>query len=255
MRKIQSNKRPSILGMSIDTTSYDEVCQLIINWQANHESKMVCFANVHMVMTAYDSKVFRSMVNQADLVTPDGMPLVWTLRQMGYEDQQRVYGPTLTIKLLKLVEEHQIPIGFFGSTQEVINNLKNNIYEKHPNINIVYTYSPPFQDLDDAEMHLISSEINQAGARILFVGLGCPKQEIWMHDNKNSIQAVMLGVGAAFDFIAGNKRQAPHWIQRIGMEWFYRLMTEPKRLWKRYFYNNPRFIIFTLMERIKSKYN
>jgi len=248
-------KQPSILGMRIDTTSYEETCATILGWQASNENRTVCFANVHMAMTAYDSPGFRGMINDADLVTPDGMPLVWTLRLMGYKEQNRVYGPTLTDRLLGLVEEADIPIGFLGSTPEVIEKLQEQILHKHPAIRIVYAFSPPFRSLDEEETQAIIDQINYSKARILFVGLGCPKQEIWMHENKGSVGAVMLGVGAAFDFIAGKKRQAPLWIQHIGMEWFYRLMTEPNRLMKRYVYNNPRFIIAVTRELIGRQFN
>ncbi|MHA1279691.1 MAG: WecB/TagA/CpsF family glycosyltransferase [Candidatus Helarchaeota archaeon] len=124
---------------------------------------------------------------------------------------------------------------------------------KKPGINIAYAYSPPFRDLTAQEDEAVVKAINRSGVRVLFVGLGCPKQEIWMHEHKDRIPAVMLGVGAAFDFLAGVKPQAPHWIQRIGMEWFYRLITEPKRLWRRYFYNNPRFIVLALKELLFEK--
>jgi N-acetylglucosaminyldiphosphoundecaprenol N-acetyl-beta-D-mannosaminyltransferase len=254
MRKSQFNKRPTVLGVSIDATSYEEACQIILNWQTNHETKMVCFANVHMVMTAFDSEEFRSMLNHADLVTPDGMPLVWALRLKGYKNQKRVYGPTLTQKLLPLLEKEGVPIGFYGSSSEVLEKLHQKIKHKHPKINIAYAYSPPFRELTEGENHEFIRQIKLSGARILFVGLGCPKQEIWMHEHKDCIQAVMLGVGAAFDFLAGVKPQAPLWVQRLGLEWLYRLLSEPKRLWWRYFYTNPRFILAIVRELLAEKY-
>ena len=181
------------------------------------------------------------------------MPLVWTLRLMGYKDQQRVYGPTLTQKLLPLLAAEGIPIGFLGSTPEVIQKLQDNIRKQHPGIKIVYAINPPFRDLTDDEDRQMVAEINSSGVRVLFVGLGCPKQEIWMYQHKGQVQAVMLGVGAAFDFIAGVKPQAPPWLQRLGLEWFYRLITEPKRLWRRYVYNNPRFVLLVARELIQAK--
>ena len=236
--------------MSINPTSYEQACLRIIRWSKNNASKVVCFANVHMTMTAFDQPVFRAMINQADLVTPDGMPLVWTLWSMGYKNQKRVYGPTLTTKLLPLLADEGVPIGFFGSTTEVLKKLQSKIQQQHPEIDIVYANSPPFRELTEEEDQQIVAEIKSSGARVLFVGLGCPKQEIWMYHHKDQVQAVLLGVGAAFDFIAGTKKQAPLWIQRLGMEWFFRLVTEPKRLWKRYLIGIPLFLWRVLKQRL-----
>jgi N-acetylglucosaminyldiphosphoundecaprenol N-acetyl-beta-D-mannosaminyltransferase len=246
-------KKIKILGMKICATSYKDVCEKVIENQKNHGSIIVNFANVHMVMTAFDNHGFRKIINTADIVTPDGMPLVWTLKLKGYKDQERVYGPTLTLKLLPILEDNGVPIGFFGSTPDVLERLLKKIKQEHPHIHISYAFSPPFRELDEQENREIVDDINKSGVRVLFVGLGCPKQEIWMYENRDKIKAVMLGVGAAFDFIAGAKSQAPSWIQKIGMEWFYRLITEPKRLWKRYFYNNPRFIIKVIPELLRGK--
>ena len=255
MEKSKVDERPSILGMAINPTSYSQACKYILDWQSNHESRMVYIANVHMTMTAYDSPEFKALINSGDLVTPDGMPLVWTLRLKGYKNQERVYGPTLTQKLLLLLEEEGVPIGFYGSTPEVLENLKEEIRHTHPKINIVYDFSPPFREITDKEEQAIVNSINDSGLRVLFVGLGCPKQETWINKHKEQVRAVMLGVGAAFDFIAGVKPQAPIWIQRLGMEWFYRLLTEPKRLWRRYIYYNPRFVFLVLRELIKISNN
>ena len=235
-----------ILGVRLDATSYTQATELVRTWTELGESRIVCTANVHMLMTAYDDVAFRSVLRDADLVTPDGMPLVWTLRRMGYAQQERVYGPTLTCKLLSLSEETGIPIGFLGSTPAVIENLQVRVRQAYPQIKLAYAYSPPFRVLDSVEDAAIVDAVNRSGARILFVGLGCPKQELWMHAHRGQVNSVMLGVGAAFDYLAGIKPQAPLWVQRIGMEWFYRLVTEPRRLWKRYLIYNSRFVIKVL---------
>ena len=232
----------NVIGTKVIAISYDSAVCKIIDWQENRQSRYICAANVHMIMEAYDSPSYQHVINQADLVTPDGMPLVWMLRRMGYPNQERVYGPTLTVKLLKMANKESIPVGFFGSTPDVLNKLVENVKQEFPQIHIVYAYSPPFKQLSDEEDQQITESINSSGARILFVGLGCPKQEYWMHEHRGKIQAVMLGVGAAFDFIAGTKPQAPLWVQKIGLEWLFRLVTEPRRLWKRYIIHNPRFI-------------
>jgi N-acetylglucosaminyldiphosphoundecaprenol N-acetyl-beta-D-mannosaminyltransferase len=249
----QKNERSAILGMAVDPTSYEAACQKILRWQAHRESRMVCCANVHMTMLAYDRPDFKALLNTADLVTPDGMPLVWTLRWMGFSQQSRVYGPTLTVKLLSLLAGADVPIGFFGSTPAVLAQLQKRVREMHPSIKIAYAYSPPFHLLETHEKKAIINQINQSGARVIFVGLGCPKQEKWMYENLGKVEAVMLGVGAAFDFIAGTKKQAPAWIQKLGLEWLFRLSQEPYRLWRRYFLANPRFLFLIFREILHVK--
>ena len=237
-----------ILGVSVHATSYKAAVTQITSWAEMNESRYVCAANVHMVMEAYDSRSFMQVVNDADLVTPDGMPLVWAMRRLGIPDQERVYGPDLMIKLIETSAQSSIPIGLYGSSPNVLENLIYGIREKYPAINITYSFSPPFRPLSDEEDIRTINEINSAGVRILLVGLGCPKQERWMAQHKGKISAVMVGVGAAFDFHAGAKPQAPVWMQKRGLEWFYRLFQEPRRLWKRYLYHNPRFMLLVLKQ-------
>jgi len=243
-----------ILGVRVDATSYAQATGLVRTWAEAGESRTVCIANVHMLMTAYDDAAFRSVLQAADLVTPDGMPLVWTLRLMGYKDQGRVYGPTLTVKLLPRLAEAGIPVGFMGSSPDVIDKLQSRIKREYPRIKLGFTCSPPFRAMTSQEDKAIVEAINQSGIRVLFVGLGCPKQELWMHAHRGKVNAVMLGVGAAFDYLAGIKPQAPLWIQRIGMEWFYRLISEPRRLWKRYLVYNPRFMVAVIWELLNRKF-
>jgi N-acetylglucosaminyldiphosphoundecaprenol N-acetyl-beta-D-mannosaminyltransferase len=243
-----------ILGMRVDPTSYAEVCELVNRWSSERIGRYICIANVHMTMEAYDHPEYQQVVNQADLVTPDGMPLVWMLRHSGYPDQERVYGPTLTEKLLGMAAREHIPVGFFGSTEEVVELLVQNVRHSYPETEIVYSYSPPFKEPTSEEDNAIIDQIRSSGTRILFVGLGCPKQEKWMHEHRGKIPAVMLGVGAAFDFIAGIKPQAPMWVQKIGFEWLFRLVSEPKRLWKRYFHHNPRFLYYATRQLIRNKF-
>jgi N-acetylglucosaminyldiphosphoundecaprenol N-acetyl-beta-D-mannosaminyltransferase len=237
----------SILGTRIDTSNYVSASKSILDWGQKKESRYVCVANVHMVMEAYDSPDFRNAVNAADLVVPDGMPLVWTLRRLGYAGQERVYGPELTLRLLSAAAEKEVPIGFLGGTQETIEMLVKNVQQRFPALQIAYRFSLPFRPISVDEEELIVKEIKSSGVGILFVGLGCPKQERWMAERKGRIRAAMVGVGAAFDFIAGTKRQAPKWMQPIGLEWLFRFSQEPGRLWRRYMYHNPRFIALVMI--------
>jgi N-acetylglucosaminyldiphosphoundecaprenol N-acetyl-beta-D-mannosaminyltransferase len=237
----------NILGTRVDPTSYDQAVANILEWAIRRESRYVCVANVHMVMEGYDHREFRAMVNGADLVTPDGMPLVWSLRRLGTPGQQRVYGPELTLRLLATAEEKGIAAGFLGSTQETLDLLEKNVHQRFPGVQIAYAFSLPFRPISPEEDELIVKEINNSGTRILFVGLGCPKQEKWMAAHVGRVNAVMVGVGAAFDFIAGTKRQAPKWMQSIGLEWLFRLSQERGRLWRRYLYHNPRFVWLVIL--------
>ena len=237
-----------ILGMRVDATSYEDATRRVLAWARAWESRYVCVANVHMTMEAYDAQDFRRIVNAADLVTPDGMPLVWMLRRLGVSGQQRVYGPELTVRVCEAAAREGIPVGFYGGTPEALDGLVQKLKARFPDLKVAYAYSPPFRSLGAEEDEQIVREINASGARILFVGLGCPKQERWMAEHKGRVKAVMLGVGAAFDFHAGRLPQAPAWMQRAGLEWLFRLLTEPRRLWRRYAKHNPRFVILALMQ-------
>lgn len=237
-----------ILGTLVDSTSYQQCTTKVFGWALNAESRYICIANVHVLMEAYDSTAYQMVINHADLTTPDGMPLVWMLRMKGVKNQTRVYGPLLMLHVLERAGKEQIPVGFYGSDETTLKKLVSNMRERFPSLLVNYSFSPPFQKLDIREDIEIIKAINESKIRILFVGLGCPKQELWMAEHKKKISAVMLGVGAAFDFHAGNKPQAPNWMQAIGMEWFFRLLHEPRRLGKRYLYHNPRFIMLALLE-------
>jgi N-acetylglucosaminyldiphosphoundecaprenol N-acetyl-beta-D-mannosaminyltransferase len=236
----------SVIDINVNETSYDLATRQIAVWARTGESRYVCVANVHMLMEAYDSPEFASIVNRADLVTPDGVPLVWMMRAKGQREQTRVYGPTLMLHVLGSAAHGNLPVGFYGSRPEVLNTLIKQMLARYENLNVVFSSSPSFDTISPEEDATVINNINQSGAKILFVGLGCPKQEIWMAKHRDRVKAVMLGVGAAFDFHAGFKPQAPIWLQRLGLEWLFRLFTEPRRLWKRYLYQNPRFLFLAI---------
>lgn len=237
-----------ILGSRVHCTSYTHASDLIQDWAAHNLSRYVCVATVNNVMEAWDSPEFKSVTNEADLVTPDGMPLVWGLKLLGYRNASRVYGPDLTPIVLRKAMENRIPVGFYGSSPAVLSRLETVIASRYPALQIAYAYSPPFRALTREEDEEVVAAINRSGARILFIGLNTPKQDFWMAAHRGRVQAVMLGVGAAFDFLAGTKSQAPRWMMRIGLEWLYRLATEPRRLWKRYLKHNPRFVVLFTMQ-------
>jgi N-acetylglucosaminyldiphosphoundecaprenol N-acetyl-beta-D-mannosaminyltransferase len=231
-----------IAGMRVDRTDYEDAARRIVDWGKKHESRYVCIASVNNVMEARASEAFRQIMNTADLVTSDGMPLVWSLRLLGLTQATRVYGPDLTPILCEQAAEAGVPIGFYGGTPEVLELFISNLKHRFPKLQVVYRFAPPFRSLTPEEDKMIDADLIASGAGIVFVGLGTPKQERWMAARRGSIPATMVGVGAAFDFLAGKKRQAPHFMQRVGLEWFFRLCSEPRRLWKRYLYRNPRFV-------------
>jgi N-acetylglucosaminyldiphosphoundecaprenol N-acetyl-beta-D-mannosaminyltransferase len=240
----------SIIGTRVDPTSYDALTRQVIRWSRRNQSHYICLANVHVLMEAHDSSDIREAVNLADRVTPDGMPLVWLLRLKGQRGQSRVYGPELMKRILGGAAQEGIGVGFYGSAPDTLELLKKEMININPGLNVVYAYSPPFRNLTKEEDEKICADIRRSGVRILFIGLGCPKQERWMYEHRHRIQSVMLGVGAAFDFLAGVKRQSPPWMQRLGLEWMYRLIHEPRRLAKRYVRHNPRFLALAFLELI-----
>ena len=238
----------TVIDINISETSYEAATRQIQSWARAGESRAVYAANVHVIMEGHDDVKFRKILNRADLIAPDGMPLVWMMRLKGVKSQQRTYGPTLMLCVLEMAAREGIPVGFYGGMPTTLARLVNRIKMVHPGLQVGYTFSPPFRSLNSEEAKQIGHEITSSGIRILFVGLGCPRQEIWIDGQRGCLSAVMIGVGAAFDFHAGTKPQAPAWMQKIGLEWLFRLLTEPRRLWKRYLYHNPRFIFLGIAD-------
>ena len=239
--------------MRVDATSYPHAAQEVLRWAHGGESRYVCVATVNNVIEAYDDPRFRAIMEAADLVTPDGMPLVWGLRLLGVGGATRVYGPDLTPVVCQLAAEQGISVGFYGGTEDVLKELVAKLRQRFPGLKVAYRASPPFRPPTAEERRRTIEDLHRSGARILFVGLGTPKQEQWMAAHKDQVRAVMLGVGAAFDFLAGRKRQAPGLVQRFGLEWLYRLVHEPRRLWRRYLYRNPRFVVLFAAQLLRER--
>jgi N-acetylglucosaminyldiphosphoundecaprenol N-acetyl-beta-D-mannosaminyltransferase len=237
-----------ILGMRADATSYSAASSQVLAWARAGESRLVAVATVNNVMEAWDSPAFRAIMNDSDLVTPDGMPLVWGLRLLGVRSATRVYGPDLTPFLLAAAEREGIPVGFYGATGAILERLRSRFERRFPRLRIAYAWAPPFRPLSEEEDRAVTAQIDASGAGILFIGLSTPKQERWMAAHRDRVRAVMVGVGAAFDFLAGAKRQAPRWMMRAGLEWLFRLACEPRRLARRYFKHNPRFAVLFLAQ-------
>ncbi|AIZ46336.1 UDP-N-acetyl-D-mannosaminuronic acid transferase [Deinococcus radiopugnans] len=232
----------SILGMRVDVTTYADATARIMAWAQAAQSRYVCASNVHMVMETNDSAEFRDVVNGADLVTSDGVPLVWALKALGVPQAERVYGPTLMLHVCEAAAREGVPIALYGGTSESLEEFVLFLHTNYPGIEIACLIAPPFRPPTPEEDALYTQQIIDSGARIVFVGIGCPKQERWMAEHTAQLDAVLLGMGAAFDFHSGRVKQAPAAMQRLGLEWLFRLIMEPRRLWKRYAKHNPRFV-------------
>jgi N-acetylglucosaminyldiphosphoundecaprenol N-acetyl-beta-D-mannosaminyltransferase len=232
-----------VLGTFVDAASFESALATTTAWATNRESRTLYFCNVHAVVTMQRDAQFGRAVAQADLVLPDGMPVAWMLRKSGFPRQQRINGPDFMHRYCALAERRGEPVFFYGSTQQTLDALRDWAATLFPRLRIVGMFSPPFRTLLPEEDDEIVEEINASGARIVFVGLGCPKQELWMAAHRGRIQAVMIGVGAAFDYHAGTLQRAPLWMQRHGLEWCFRLYKEPRRLWKRYLVSNTLFLL------------
>lgn len=226
---------------------------MLWDWVTERCHGYICVASVHSLMEAHDDPSFKAILNGADLVTPDGMPLVWGLRLLGLRQATRVYGPDLTDVVCSWAASNSVPVGFHGSTQEVLDRLIANLTAKYPELEVVYFHSPPFRPLSVHERQQEIDAIRASGARILFVGLGCPKQERWMSDHVADLDVVMFGVGAAFDYLAGTVRRPPRLVQHMGLEWLFRLVHEPRRLSRRYLRHNPRFLYLFMRELIRTQ--
>jgi len=247
-------KVPSItvLGTKIDAVQIPDIIQCMEDWivKSNHRNYIVA-ANADTIVTAKFNVPVQKAVNESSLAIPDGFPLVFMGRLHGYPLKNRAYGPDLMLEFLKVSEEKRYSHFFYGATEETLNRLKKNMIALFPRINITGSYAPPFRPLTPEEDNGVVKMINSASPDVLWVGIGCPKQELWMHGHRERLDIpVMAGVGAAFDFLAGVKPQAPYWMQNNGFEWLFRLITEPKRLWRRYLINNFLFIYYVGIESI-----
>lgn len=242
-----------ILGTRIDATSYQDACEQIQIWAHSHTSCYLVAANVHVVMMGHWHQPYQQIVNHAALVTPDGTPLVWAMRILGIKGQGRVYGPDLMLAVCQRASQQEIPIYLYGGTKSMLGKLRKNLEASFPGLKIVGTHAPPFRALTPEEEAGDREKIEKSGAKIVFVGLGCPKQEKWMHRQRGQLRAVMIGVGAAFSFHSGEVSQAPRWMMKLGLEWLYRLASEPRRLWKRYLINNPSFLCLFAWQLLRRK--
>jgi len=239
---MSARRTGNVLGARIDALSWDVAIDRLLGWARARESRYVTICNVHVVVSASRDAAYRDIINGSDMATPDGAPVAWMLRRQGFASQPRISGPDLMWALCERCAAEGLPIHCYGSTEATLGLLRARLAAAFPALKVTME-SPPFRALSTVEDAAAVARINQSGAGIVFVGLGCPKQERWMAEHRGRVNAVMIGVGAAFDFHAGTVRRAPAWMREHGLEWLHRLLSEPRRLWKRYLVTNTLFIL------------
>jgi N-acetylglucosaminyldiphosphoundecaprenol N-acetyl-beta-D-mannosaminyltransferase len=239
--------RVDVLGVGVSAIDMDRAVAEITRWIEEREQHYVCITGVHGVMESQRDPELLAIHNASGLTTPDGMPLVWAGRRAGMAHMRRVYGPDLLLAVCALAAERGWSCFFYGAAEGVPELLAERLAARFPGLKVAGTMSPPFRPLSPEEDAAVVERINAAGPDILWVGLSTPKQERWMAAHAERLTVpVLVGVGAAFDIHAGRLRQAPSWMQASGLEWLYRLYREPRRLWRRYLSNNPRFVLAIL---------
>lgn len=248
-------RKALIVGTPISLTSYDEVIEAVAVGRSDR-AMTIAVCNVHSVMSARKNAALRRALATVDVATPDGVPIVWAIRLSVDPSQERVYGPDLMLKMLIASEQRGWRHYLYGSTSETLDALRTTISELVPEAQVVGWESPPFRPLTPEEEDETIDRIRDSGADIVWIGLGMPKQELWMDRISSRLPEVTLvGVGAAFDFIAGTKRQAPAWMRSSGLEWLFRLIQEPRRLWRRYLWNNPAYLLLMAREVVSRRFN
>ena len=243
-------KRVNVLGVGLSVLNLSTALEAIAAAVRERRKGYICVTGVHGVMEAQDDLAFKNILNGAFLCTPDGMPMVWAGKLDGYREMTRVYGPDLMLDVCAWSETCGCKHFFYGGADGVAELLAQKLKAKFPKLQVVGTYTPPFRTLNETEIKALQEQIRAAQPDILWVGLSTPKQEKFMAEFLPQLDVtLMVGVGAAFDFHSGRISQAPRWMQRTGLEWFYRLCCEPRRLWKRYLRNNPLFVLNFFLQR------
>lgn len=243
-----------ILGMRVDLLSPEEAVSDIIGRAAAKSGGYCCVTNVHQCVLTHDEPEFREVVNGADVVVPDSTILRRSLGlRYGLKTPPAVRGAELMLALCRAAERERLPVALIGGRDdEILGRLVSRLRTQFPALPIAFTYSPPFREPTSEETEKLAAELRASGAQLVFVGLGCPKQERWMARFRPKLDAMMVGVGAAFDFNSGEVKPSPAWVHKAGLEWLYRLLSEPGRLWRRYLTTSPRFLWLLVTENVRS---
>jgi N-acetylglucosaminyldiphosphoundecaprenol N-acetyl-beta-D-mannosaminyltransferase len=247
--------RVSVLGLPVSAINMEVAVDTIVGWIQRRELWYVCVTGVHGVMECQRDARLKMIHDAAGLVTPDGMPLVWICRLLGLKNVRRVYGPDLMLRLSEESLRGGYSHYYYGGGPGITSRLAARLRARYPGLRVSGVWAPPFGPLSAEEDQAVVDSINASNADIVWIGLSTPKQEYWMAEHRPRLNApVLIGVGAAFDFHAGTKPQAPRWMQTSGLEWFFRLITEPRRLGRRYLVNNSMFILRVLQALIRAKH-
>lgn len=246
--------RVELLGSSYSVLQRNEVHSYLEQCAQAGQPGYVCVSNVHTTMMGFFDPSYQQITNHSLLSVPDGVPLVWGMRSMGAKEQDRVRGPSLMRDLIDRGRGWGAKHYLYGGSLRAIEDLKKVLQERYPGVQIVGAESPPFRPLEEIDDWAeVAARINSSGAHFVWIGLGAPKQERWMWRQKDAVKGVMLGVGAAFDLIPGVVPEAPEFLQRLGLEWAYRFAMEPRRLWRRYLFNNPAFLLLWGAQLLRAK--
>jgi exopolysaccharide biosynthesis WecB/TagA/CpsF family protein len=249
---MQRDSKRNVLGVLVDAVDYEGAAKEILRAARERRAFSVSALAVHGVMTGVLNRKHRYRLNHFDLLLPDGQPVRWAMRLLyGTKLRDRVYGPQLTLELCRAVAQEGLAVYFYGSTPEVLADLCANLRRRFPGLTIAGTAPSKFRRLSLAEKEDTARQIQGSGADMVFVGLGCPRQEVWAYEFARLVSMPVLAVGAAFAFHAGTISQAPSWMQDAGLEWLFRLGTEPRRLWKRYLLLNPAYLVLLLLQAVK----
>jgi N-acetylglucosaminyldiphosphoundecaprenol N-acetyl-beta-D-mannosaminyltransferase len=246
-------KKRELLSLNISVGSYADFINNLLEMAQLRQSKYTCFANVHMLIEGHNDPSFANVINNANLIAPDGKALTWALRILYGLKQDRVAGMDILPDLLQQASDKKLSVYFYGGSEELLIQSKIFIMKHYPGLITAGFNSPPFRELTPEEEQDAIQKINASGANLVFVVLGCPKQEKWMAAMLGKIDAVMLGIGGALPVMVGVQKRAPKWMQEYGLEWLYRLKQEPSRLFFRYAITNPLFVYLFFKEYIRLK--
>lgn len=242
-----------VLRTRVDLVDAAGAARLVCDWACEGRGRMVCATNVHMVMEAWDDPAFAAVVNGADLAVADGRPIAAALRLLGHARAAHVRGYDLMTAVCAEAAREGLAVGLYGGLPQTVDEVRDRLRRQHPGLRVVYVTSPPFRAHTPEEDAADVQAIRAAGVQVLFVALGCPKQERWMSGHRAMLPCTTVGVGAAFDMVTGLHRPAPRWMQRWGLEWLFRLSQEPRRLWGRYLRHNTRFVIYFAVQWVRSR--
>lgn len=251
---MNNNRKQKILSFYVNVISSNELINKVKSFLSLKKGHYICISNVHQCIEADDNKKFAEVINNADLALPDGRPIYWALKLLGHKEGEHLPGYYVVRNLCKLATLNNVKIGFYGGEKEFLDQCVSNLRNEYQGLKVDYAYSPPFRALNNEEKKKIIKDIGDSEIEILFVCLGCPKQEYWMAEHKDYLKCISVGVGEAVNLISKKQKLAPKWVEKIGMRWLTRLIAEPRRLFWRFLYTNTKFIFCFFKQYVKFKF-